>query len=103
MRSRNQKKNILEAFNSLSESSLRVDQNGPSAEVTSDGENTILVQPASQGLDSDQENTDLKESFIGAQPNLHDKDALTYKQSFVKKYPNKDETLFFRREIEMFP
>ena len=46
---------ILEALNSLSENSLRDNHNGPSTEMLSDGENTTLVQPASHGLDSEQQ------------------------------------------------
>ena len=63
---------ILKALNALSMNPLRDDRNSPSADITSDGENTIPVQRASHGVDLDQENIDPHESFIGAQPNLHD-------------------------------
>ena len=62
---------ILKVLNSLSENSLRDDHNSPSTETTSDVENTISVEPASHGLNSD---IDPNESFIGAQPNIHDLD-----------------------------
>ena len=68
--------NILKALNSLSENSLGDEYKGPSAEITSGGENTISVQPASHGLDSDQENIDPKEFFVGVQPIVHDKAAV---------------------------
>ena len=63
---------LLKALTSQSKNSLRIDHNGPVAEITSDGAKTILVEHASQGLHSDRENIDPNESFIGAQPNLHD-------------------------------
>ena len=69
---RRSENNILNALNSLSENPLVDDHNGPSAELTSDGETTISVQRASHGLDSDPENIDPNEFFIGAQPNLLD-------------------------------
>ena len=72
MRSRKSENNILKALSSLSVNSLRDDHNGPSAEITSDGENRISVQPASHGQDSEQDNIDPNESFIGAQPSVHD-------------------------------
>ena len=55
---RKEENNILKALNSLSEKSLRDDHNSLSTEITSDGENMISVQPASHGLDSDQDNID---------------------------------------------
>ena len=55
----------------MSENPPRGDLNGPSAEITSDGGNTISVTHASHGLDSKQENTTPIEFFIGAQSNLH--------------------------------
>ena len=69
---RKSENNILKALNVLSENPLRNDPNRPSAEITSDGKNTNSVQSASHGLDLDQENIDPNESFIGAEPNLHD-------------------------------
>ena len=63
----------LKAITSLSEISIRVEHNGPSAEKMSHGENTISAQPASQRLDSHQENKDPNASFTGAQPNFHEK------------------------------
>ena len=50
--------NILKALSSLSQKSLSDDHSSSSTEITSDGENMILVQPASHGLDSDQDNID---------------------------------------------
>ena len=41
---------------SMSENSLRDDHNSPSPEIILYGENTISVQPASHGLNWDQEN-----------------------------------------------
>ena len=64
--------NILKGLFSLSKNSLRDDHYGPSAEIASDCEYTISVQPASDRLDSDQENINPNESFIGVQPNLYD-------------------------------
>ena len=58
---------LLKVLNYLSENSLRNDHNSPSAGMMSDGENTILVELASHGLVSDQENIDPNESFVGAQ------------------------------------
>ena len=69
---RKSENNILKTLNSLSKNPLRDDRNSPNAEITSDGEKTISVQHESHGLDLDQENIDTNESFIGAQPNLHD-------------------------------
>ena len=69
---RKSRNNILKVLDSLSENSLRKDHNGSSAQITSDGAKVILVQPASHELDSDRENIDPNESFIGAQSNLHD-------------------------------
>ena len=42
----------------------------PGAETTLNCKNTSLVQPASHGLNSDQKNIDLEETFVGAQINL---------------------------------
>ena len=69
---------ILKALKALSENSLRNDHNSPSAEVTSDGENSISVQSVSHGLDSDQENIDPNESVIGAELNRHDRRVARY-------------------------
>ena len=69
---RKSENNILKTLNSLSENPLDDNRNGPSADITSDGKNTNSVQLASHGPDLDQENIDLNESFIGAQPNLLD-------------------------------
>ena len=63
---------ILKALISLSENSLRNDHSGPSTEITPGGENTISVQPACHGLDSDQEIIDPNEYFIGAHSIFHD-------------------------------
>ena len=64
---------VLKALNSLSKDPLRNHSNDLSAEITPDGENTILVQPTSHGLGLVQENSNPNEFFVGAQPNLHDK------------------------------
>ena len=45
------------------------------ANTTLVGKITVSVQPAFHGQDSKQENTDANMSFIGAEPNLHDKKA----------------------------
>ena len=66
---------ILKALKSLSENSLRNDHNLSVAMLTSDGVKTISVQPAPHELDSDQKNVDPNESFIGAQPNLYDRES----------------------------
>ena len=51
-------KKLPKTLNSLSQNSIRDDHNSPNAEIMPDGENTISVQFASDGLDSDQENFD---------------------------------------------
>ena len=86
---RNSENNILKPLISLSKNSLRDDHNGPSAEIASGCEYTILAQPASHRLDSDQENINPNESFIGVQPNHYD---TTQPMSTIlvdkDKYPN---------------
>ena len=69
---RKSEKILLKALNYLSVNPLPDDRSDLSAEVTSDGENTISIQLASQELDLDEKNIVPNESFIGAQPNLHD-------------------------------
>ena len=66
------KNNILKKLTYPLENSLRDDHNVLSAEITSDGENTIWVQPAFHGLHSDRENIDPKECFIGVKPSVHE-------------------------------
>ena len=57
----------LKALKFFPESSVRDEHNSPGAEITSAGEDMILVQPASHGLDLEQENIGLFELLVGAQ------------------------------------
>ena len=70
--------NILKALKSLLEDPLRNHSNDLSAEKTPAGENTISVQPASIGLDLDEENINPNESLIGAQPSFRDRSCLLF-------------------------
>ena len=71
----------MKALNSLSENLLNDGYSNPSAETAPCGKNTISVQPASHGLDSDQEIIDPIESFVGAQSHPHDTSVFIFFQS----------------------
>ena len=91
MRSGNLKKIYwyTESSKFLSQDQLRNHSNNSCAEIAPDGENTTVVQPAFHGLVLDQKNIDPKESFIGAQKNLHDILTGTSDGNFLRRTKNR--------------